>query len=492
MPLNPLDLRALASWLWSADDLPDLRLFARLLLVLQALVTRWTEGPQGLKRKAQQGMRRWVNNPRISSALLLSRARRKFIPTLLELPEVVVAHDSSEIDEHGRSCPADAGPLRSSNARGYMTHWAVACSLDGALHGALDVYAWTRSWELRKQDHHKRDMADKESCKWDRGIKRAERLLRGGGMRGVCWHAEDKEADVFEHLANQSQAKNRVVVRGDLGRKPTLKVGNKQVGLEEFLSSQRPAATIKRSIDSRVRDKERGLTHQARDVTLELRFGNVVRRAPQRYSKSGCFAQGLPLGVVEVREVGAPEGVEPLHWTLWSTHPVDTLEQALKVIKVYERRWKVEEYFFVCKTGCGLESEHVDSLESFRRLLVVVMVAATHLVQWVSAARSTPQLPAREYVEPESLQAIKEACEFHRISSKRPPRTIGEVVLLLARMGGYEVRKNKPYGWRAVWRGWGRVLQHRAIVEHDRSRRSPRHGRAGGVNSLAKPTCGPS
>lgn len=189
-------------------------------------------------------------------------------------------------------------------------------------------------------------------------------------------------------------------------------------------------------------------------------------------------------------------------WILWSISPVDTLEQAKKVQAKYESRWRVEDYFFVCKTGCGLESKHVDGLESFQRLMVVVMVAATHVVRWVSAARTTPTDAAQAHVEPETARAIREACDFHRIPCARGRWTIGAMVLLLAQLGGYEPRKDRRYGWQVVWRGWARVAEHQAIVEHERSRReagqaraSPSHRRPPPPNpaiSPVKTTCGPT
>ena len=281
-PTTPLEPAELARSLWSVDDLPDRRLFARLLLVLHVLLTKFEGLPQALRRNALRGFRRWVNNPRISAKKLLVSARRTLLQPLSNEPELVIAHDSSECDQHGRDCPDDAGPLRSSNARGYMTHWAVAASLDGARFGAIDAWAWTRSWELRKQDHHDREMEEKESSKWDRGILRTERLLRASGFSGSMSHVEDREADIDEHLVHQKQAQRKVIVRCDLARKSRVDVDKKKVDLEVFLATLPVAATEQRTVDSRVRNKARGLTHETRQAKLEIRFANVRRCAPKR------------------------------------------------------------------------------------------------------------------------------------------------------------------------------------------------------------------
>lgn len=467
----PLDPKQLVKSLWSEEHLPDLRLFTRLVLVVQTMVTKLQDVAVGLRRALRRGSTRFFNNPRISAKILWVQARSHLLAPLLPLNQILVAHDSSEIDQHGRDCPDDAGPLRSPNARGYMTHWSVACSPDGLIHGALQAWAWKRSWELRNQDHGKRSMNDKESSKWDKGIGRSERVLRELGFQGSCRHVEDREADIFEHLVHQKEKRRSLVVRCDLSRNPTVWVKGKKVPLQEHLAEQPVVWQETISVDSRTRNRAKGLQHKERQATLAFRYCTVQRCAPKNYKNAKYTKQGLELGVVEVREIDAPADVEPLHWILWSVEAVKTLEQALQVRQDYRGRWGVEEYFFVCKTGCGLETEHVDSLASFERLMVVVMVVASHLLTWVNASALTPTQKANELVEPQTIDAIKQACSYHRIDWPRGRLSIQSLVLVLAKLGGYEPRPDRTFGWRVVWTGWQRVQQYRDIVDFDRAAR---------------------
>jgi hypothetical protein len=499
-PSTPLAAKDLVRFLWSPKLLPDLRLFARLILVVGLLLTHLHQAPVALHRALRRGATRFFNNKRISAKLLRVSALRTLLAPLSTLDELVLAHDSSEIDEHGRGCPDDAGPLRSRHARGYMTHWAVAGAMDGTLYGIVDAWAWKRS-DQPKADHHERDMRDKESKKWDQGIRKADRVLRASGFAGTLHHAGDREEDIYEHLVHQHQDDRSLVVRADISRQTNLLVGKRKVELKAFLPTLPVAATMTRTIDSRTRHATRGVQHRPREVKLEIRFANVVRCAPKDYKKK-AFAAGLPLGLVEIREVDAPADVEPLHWVLWSVQPVSTLEQALRAQRIYECRWGAEEFFFVAKTGCGLESEHVTNLASFERLMAVVMAVATHLVRWVSAAQQTPTQPVSVHVEPETVAAVKQACAFHRIDWPRGQVRVGAFVQVLARLGGHEPSGRKAYGWRVVWRGWARVEEHRAIVEHERERarreepagRRPKRAKKGreGVILPTEPACGPT
>ena len=59
--------------------------------------------------------------------------------------------------------------------------------------------------------------------------------------------------------------------------------------------------------------------------------------------------------VVEVREVNPPESCEPVVWMLVTTLPIDTEENIREVIDTYKKRWLIELYFRVLKSGMGIE-----------------------------------------------------------------------------------------------------------------------------------------
>ena len=46
--------------------------------------------------------------------------------------------------------------------------------------------------------------------------------------------------------------------------------------------------------------------------------------------------------VVDVTEVDAPPGVEPLHWRLLTTHAVTTVAEAQEIVRWYRLRWTID------------------------------------------------------------------------------------------------------------------------------------------------------
>ena len=73
------------------------------------------------------------------------------------------------------------------------------------------------------------------------------------------------------------------------------------------------------------------------------RFGRRGWRSGRRGTGQAA-ASAEPATVVEAREVGAPEGVEPVEWVLLASWQVESFEDAVRVIKTYARRRLIEEY----------------------------------------------------------------------------------------------------------------------------------------------------
>ena len=57
----------------------------------------------------------------------------------------------------------------------------------------------------------------------------------------------------------------------------------------------------------------------------------------------------LTLTMVDVRETSVPADGEPLDWRLLTTHTVDDLTEARRIIALYRQRWLIEEFFHTLK-----------------------------------------------------------------------------------------------------------------------------------------------
>ncbi|MGX9432816.1 transposase, partial [Bradyrhizobium sp. LeoA1S1] len=79
------------------------------------------------------------------------------------------------------------------------------------------------------------------------------------------------------------------------------------------------------------------------------------------------------MAVVDVREVNAKAGVEPLHWRLLTSHRIANAQDAWRIVEWYKRRWIIEQFFRVLKTqGFKLEDSQIGTAN---RLLKLVAIA---------------------------------------------------------------------------------------------------------------------
>ena len=190
----------------------------------------------------------------------------------------------------------------------------------------------------------------------------------------------------------------------------------------------------------------------ARTATVEVRTGTVRAQGPER---RGGPLPALTLQVVEVREVGAPPGREPLHWLLLTSLPTTSWAEIQRIVGRYAARWWVEEYHKALKTGAGVEDSQLERAYRIESLVAVLAVVAVRLLNAKWLARARPEEPVEADVfGPEALTLL--AGRFGVPAEGWTHRT---VLVAMARLGGFLARRHDGLpGWQTIWRGWQRLM----------------------------------
>jgi hypothetical protein len=159
--------------------------------------------------------------------------------------------------------------------------------------------------------------------------------------------------------------------------------------------------------------------------------------------------------LVEAREVGAPAGVEPLHWLLWTTEPAQTAAQVVEILRLYKLRWLVEDFHLTLKSGCQIEDLRLETADRLIKAIVMYSAVALRVVALRDLARQQPDLPCTVVLSTAQWQVL------HGYLLERPPTpdtpvpTIRQAVLWIGRLGGHLNRKgDRLPGVRVLWRGW--------------------------------------
>ena len=161
------------------------------------------------------------------------------------------------------------------------------------------------------------------------------------------------------------------------------------------------------------------------------------------------------------REIDPPAGAKPVLWRLLTTLPVETVEDALEIIRLYRLRWRIEEVFRVLKRdGFALEETQVESKRRLFNLAALGLVAATRILQ-LTDARDAGARPATDVIDEsliEAAAAIGRPLE-RKTARQRNPHARGSLSWLAwitARLGGWN-GYYKPPGPKTMADGWRRL-----------------------------------
>jgi hypothetical protein len=163
----------------------------------------------------------------------------------------------------------------------------------------------------------------------------------------------------------------------------------------------------------------------------------------------------LTLTVVLAQENKPPKGVPAVRWLLLSTLPVRRFADAVRLVRWYARRWLIERYNYVLKSGCRLEQLQLETEERLERALATYAVVAWRLLWLTYAARREQEQPCDEVFEAEEWQVLQ--LHSGQEATAAPP-SLREVIAMVARLGGFLGRQGDGVpGVRVIWRGLSRL-----------------------------------
>ena len=355
----------------------------------------------------------------------------------IEGRHVLAIQDTSEV--HFNTTPRrrrGLGEIGKGNNHGVLLHPMLAVDADnGTCLGLLSGEVWTRKGR-RTVSHELRELSDKESQRWIATALAAKPLLARAAMVTVLG---DRESDIFALYASAAEQHFHVIARSMHDRKLADRAGL-------YAASNTMTAVDERAILLPARAQR-----PARLAHLELRFGAIELARPQaRFLRH--LPKSLPLAIVDVREVNAEPGVEPLHWRLLTSHQVANAEDAWRIVEWYKQRWIIEQFFRVLKTqGFRLEDSQVSTADRLLKLVAIAAKAAVITIQLLQA-RDGGQQPihlAFNAGEVTALSALNRQIEAKskRLKNPHPPDSLAWAAWIIGRLGGWDgYPSSKPPG----------------------------------------------
>lgn len=421
-PHQGMDGAGWAEQEFGACELGDRRLTRRLVKIVGAEAAHpGASHAQAAGGDAHQlkACYRFLNNaaPEMSVASVLQTHRRQTLRRMKPHATVLVVQDTTDLNFSSRPHCTGLGQTianqTGAKTRGLKLHSSLAVEAESGLPlGVLSLHGYAPTPAKGKDPH--RPIEEKESHRWLESYREAHAmaaLLPGTRIVSVA----DREADLFELFDFRRRLpgpKADLLVRAKCDRH----LAESDATLFPTLAAAPLAQTLKIAVPrqrehlGKPSDPGRPAL-AARDARVEVRYQEVSLSAPA--TPNLRHRPALRLWAVYVEEKNPPADATAVRWLLLTTVQVVSAKQALKCIRWYCRRWRIEEWHRVLKSGCKILEHQNRDAEVLLRAIALDAVIAWRIMLLALLGRTAPGLPCNLLFSPGECEVL------HLLASKK-------------------------------------------------------------------------
>jgi hypothetical protein len=400
---------------------------------------------------------RFFTNGRVSEREILAghfEATRNRLAAMKGL--ILILHDTTEFTYRRQQAAAigvtsrvnsgkdKAGRWRMHTVCGLLMHSSLAVTIDGLPLGLAAIKFWSRkkfrgSAALKRRINPTRvPIEAKESVRWLENMRQSSALVADARR---CIHIGDRESDIYELFCTADELGTHFLVRSCVDRLAD--------DGEHTLVDVMKDVPIKARHRIVVRDAK-GKPSTAR---LEIKYQSVQVLPPigkqRRYP-------ALTLTVICAHERAAPKDREKIDWRLITDLPIGSAKEAVEKLDWYARRWKIELYHKILKSGCRAEDAKLRTAERLVNLLAVFCVLAWRVFWLTMLNRTAPDASPRLVLTNLEIRVLDQLVTRHHGQPRT--KTLAHYLTKIARLGGYLARAHDPPpGNMVMWRGLSRL-----------------------------------
>ncbi len=465
---------------WATDefqevDLGDKRLDSRLI----KLCDSFSESPESPINQAcadwgeTKAAYRFFKNENVDTERIMSAHREKTSGRATGHRTVLALQDTSYLVYTNHVKTKGLGEISMKKgknidkiySRGLVMHTCMAVTTKGTPLGLFDQKIFSR--QLRpeserrtkggRKSHDILPVEEKESYRWINSLEATIKSSTKTQIITVC----DRECDFYDFFKIAGKNNSSVLVRASQNRtvNRASRYAEKDVSkLWDHIISKPTAGIYTIDISARQKSKHcKG--RQSRKAEMVVKFGSFEMNPPRNNPKHKMeVLPDIHMYAIHAQERHPPVGEVAVEWMLLTNQPVTTLTEARERVHWYSLRWRIEMYFKVLKSGFRVESCRLGTAERLICYLTLMSIVAWRLFMITLIARTNPTLPCTEFLS--KLEWTVLAAKLPRnVTRSAPPPSIADVVLEIAKLGGYLARKmDGPPGTLALWRGWKRLM----------------------------------
>jgi len=358
------------------DIFKDKRIDKRAKLFLSSLISNGSAivNQNCSKHSEKIGSYRMLNNTKCGESEL-SKALYASCNNNIQGQHLLCIQDTTQINYYShkdriKDLDANLGRI-DKHTFGYLCHPMLVVDADKNMPiGFCSVKLWNREWEKPEkayQAYKKLPIEEKESFRWISSVTESRKNLPNQAMITVI---ADRESDIYEALCCIPKKNTHLLIRSSSNRLTC------HDGM--FLLEKMQSCDIKHTYDIEIKGNK---SRKSRTACIDLRFTSVeIKRSTHSI---GDYPSSLNINCIYVieRSMTVPEGEDPIEWRLYTTHSIDTIEQAMQCVQWYRARWYIEELFRVLKSdGLDIESSQLETGLALKKLMLFCLQASLQIM----------------------------------------------------------------------------------------------------------------
>ena len=406
------------------------------------------------QRKELVGYCRFLNNDKVDWENI-HKEKSKDLNNRSEGLHVLVANDTTECNyESHRNYlnvkDKDLGPVGNNKDIGFFCHPGMVINAsNGVSLGFSYINIWNRRFDKKdknERDYKNQPIEEKESYRWlECGIVSKELLNKAKAITVVA----DRESDIYEEFILVPDERTNLIIRSRCDR-ATVE--------GESLYKSINAKQVSGSYNLKVRTTKK---RQGRNTEIEVKYTKGKIKKPKNRNIAKEIPEHIELTVVEAKEINkhVPQGEEPIHWILLTTHEVNSINNAFQIITWYSMRWQIELLFATMKSkGMNIEASELESGKALKSMCVLTLYVSLLINQLRQLRNDTSGISASIAFTEMQIELLKSLCkeyEGNTVKQKNPhkEKTMAWAAWTIARLGGWKGYScecppgNKTFKW---------------------------------------------
>jgi hypothetical protein len=400
--------------------------FSRMIERKTVIIKRLVNGVAEKKR-----FERWIRHEDVTSARLIDTEKLR-LKELVEGRHILGIQDTTEINYQAHDGRAyGLGTVGNGKDIGFFLHPMIALDAGtGGVIGCAAIEMWNRT-KTADAKYSGLPIEEKESYRWIETAADARKTL---SKADCVTFIGDRENDIYEFLDRIPNQNTHVITRVCRDRKIINGLHKK---LYAHLDDTAEAGRIQTEIP---RDIRKG--RKKREAHLSIKHSMIEMVRPKKCTDKSA-SKSIKMYVVEAKEHDCPDGQEPVHWRIFTTHAVNAFDEAKQIILWYRMRWTIEQVFRTIKSqGLNIEESQIESGNNLMKLAVLALCAALQIMQLISGRDGTTELKTNDnFTNDEQLFLTallgKVEGKTQKQQNPYPKNNIAWAAWIIARLGGW-------------------------------------------------------